>query len=406
MLKAYRYRIYPNKEQEEFFIKTFGACRFVWNKMLEEKLGYLNRKEKIPRITPAKYKKEYPFLKDVDSLALANIQLQNEKAFRDYFKNSKCFKLPKFKKKKNKQSYTTNNVNNSIKIDFENELVFLPKIKSGIKTVFHRTFIGKIKSATITKTKTEKYFVSILVEIEQQSNLQQPQDKICGIDLGLKNFAIITNEKGQITKIDSPKYLHRAEKRLKRQQRQLSKKQKGSKNKERQRVRLAKLHEYIINARNDFLHKLSSTIIRENQTIVVENLNVKGLSQTNLSKNILDNSLRKFLTYLNYKAQWHNRTIIVADRFYQSSKTCSVCGSINHKLTLKDRIWICEKCGTYHDRDINASVNLMLYGIKQVGMEQPEFTPVNYALTAERDLSRSTSYHRMKQEAYTSIGGR
>lgn len=133
--------------------------------MLEEKLGYLNRKEKIPRITPAKYKKEYPFLKDVDSLALANIQLQNEKAFRDHFKNSKCFKLPKFKKKKNKQSYTTNNVNNSIKIDFENELIFLPKIKSGIKTVFHRTFIGKIKSATITKTKTEKYFVSILVEI-------------------------------------------------------------------------------------------------------------------------------------------------------------------------------------------------------------------------------------------------
>lgn len=401
MLKAYRYRIYPDKEQEEFFTKTFGACRFVWNKMLEEKLKFLDRKEKIPIITPANYKKEFLFLKEVDSLALANIQLQNEKAFRDYFRNPKHFKLPKFKNKKGKQSYTTNNV----KVDFEKGLLFLPKIKSGIKACFHRTFTGKIKSATITKTKTGKYFVSILVEIEQQCNIQPPKNEVCGIDLGLKDFAIITNEKKETIKIPSPKHLVKAEKRLKRLQKQLSKKQKGSKNREKHRVRLSKLHEHVSAARNDFLHKLSFAIIRDNQTIVVEDLNVKCLSQSNLSKSVLDSSWGKFLNYLKYKAEWYGRTITVVDKFYPSSKTCNVCNFINHRLTLKNRHWTCEECGTYHDRDINASVNLMLYGMKKVGMEQPEFTPVDCAPTAELKQFRSTSHHRMKQEATTSISG-
>ena len=141
------------------------------------------------------------------------------------------------------------------------------------------------------------------------------------------------------------------------------------------------------------MHKLSSTIIHDNQVIVVEDLQVKGLSKSNLAKSILDSSWSKFLTYLMYKAQWYNRALIVADRFYPSSKTCSVCGSINHELTLRDRYWVCQECGTYHDRDINASINLMLYGIKQVGMEQPEFTPVD------------SGKHWMKQEASTSISG-
>ncbi len=362
MLKAYRYRIYPNNKQREFFAKTFGSCRFVWNKMLEEKLKALENKEKIPQITPAKYKKEFPFLKEIDSLALANVQLQLEKAFKNHFKNKKHFGLPKFKKKKDKQSYTTNNVNNSIKVDFEKGLLYLPKIKSGVKIKLHRQFTGKIKSATITKTKSGKYYVSILVEEENSIQPSSSNNLVCGIDVGIETFATITNDKGT-TKIEYPKYLIKAEKRLVRLQRQLSRKQKGSKNHEKTRQRLAKTHEYIKNSREDFLHKISKAIIDDNQVVVVEDLNVKGLIKTRLSKHITDNSWSRFITYLSYKAQWYGRTIIYADRFYPSSKICNVCGYKNDRLTLSVRRWSCPICGTTHDRDENASKNLYKIGL-------------------------------------------
>jgi Transposase and inactivated derivatives len=191
MLKAFRYRIYPNKEQQIFFAKTFGCVRFVWNKMLAEKIEALKNKQPLPTITPAKYKEEFPFLKEVDSLALANAQLNLEKAFKNFFKNPQHYKFPKFKKKRDKQSYTTNNVNNNIKVDFEKGLLHLPKIKDGIKIEIHRKFEGKIKSATITKTKSGNYYVSILVETEDIKNeVKQPKNKICGIDLGLKELQL------------------------------------------------------------------------------------------------------------------------------------------------------------------------------------------------------------------------
>jgi putative transposase len=270
MKKAYKYRIYPTKEQQEYFTKTFGCCRFVWNKMLAEKLSAYEKREPIPRITPAKYKKEFPFLKEVDSLALANVQLQLEKAFRDHFKNPKHFGLPKFKRKKDKQSYTTNNVKGSIKVNFEKGLLYLPKIRNGIKIKLHRTFTGKIKSATVSRTKDGKYYVSILVETEEPRNkVIEPKSQVCGIDLGLEHFITITNDFGTY-KVEHPKYLRRAEKRLNKLQRALSKKQKGSKNYERTRQKLAKLHAYISNARKDFLHKLSKAIIDENQVVVVD----------------------------------------------------------------------------------------------------------------------------------------
>jgi transposase, IS605 OrfB family, central region len=286
-----------------------------------------NNKEKIPQVTPAKYKSEYPFLKEVDSLALANTQLNLEKAFKNYFKNPKHFGLPKFKKKKNKQAYTTNNVNNNIKIDFENGLLYLPKIKNGIKIKLHRKFEGKIKSVTIVKTTSGSYYASILVETENVKNkVREPKNRQCGIDLGLKDFAIITNNTG-IYKIEHPKYLRKAEKRLKRLQRALSRKQKGSKNFEKARKRLAIQYEYVSNARNDFLHKLSKAIIDDNQVIVVEDLNVKGIQQNPyLSKSISDSGFGTFLRYLEYKAQWYGRELIVVNRFYPSSKLCNVCG--------------------------------------------------------------------------------
>jgi putative transposase len=378
MLKGYRYRIYPNKEQEEFFTKTFGCCRFVWNKMLDEKLSAYRNKEPIPRITPAKYKKDFPFLKEVDSYALANVQLQLEKAFKNHFKNPKSFGLPRLKRKKNKQSYTTNNVNGIIKVDFEKGRLYLPKIK-GIKIKLHRTFEGGIKSATVSKTKDGRYYISILVETEEPRNkVTEPKSKVCGIDLGIENFVTFTNDFGT-HKVEHPKHLIRKEKKLKKPQRDLSRKQKGSKNHEKTRRKLAKLHASISNARNDFLHKLSKSIIDENQVVVVEDINVKGLIRSNFAKSISDSSWSKFLNYLRYKAEWYGRILVQADRFFPSSRLCHCCGHKKEDLALHERNWVCSVCGETHDRDVNASRNLYF-----VGLERPEVRPVEHALVDDR----------------------
>jgi putative transposase len=220
--------------------------------MLDEKLNAYKKKERIPRPTPAKYKDEFPFLKEVDSFALCNVQLQLEKAFKDLFRNRKQFKLPKFKKKRDKQSYTTNNVYNSIRVDFEKGLSYLPKLREGVKIELHRRFDGKIKSVTVSRTNDGKYYASILVETENRRNkVVELKSKACGIDLGLEHFATVTNDFGSY-KVEHPKYLVKAEERLRRLQRSFSRKQKGSKNSEKARLRLARQHAYVANARNDF----------------------------------------------------------------------------------------------------------------------------------------------------------
>jgi len=382
MLKAYKYRIYPTGMQKEFLAKTFGCSRLVWNLMLSEKLNAYNNKEKIPQTTPAKYKQQYPFLKEVDSLALANTQLQLEKAFRDHFKNKSHFGLPKFKKRKDKQSYTTNNQNGTVRV--ENDYLYVPKLKSGIKIKLHRAFDGVIKSTTISKTPSGKYYVSILTEKTENAELKNNTanlSKACGIDLGLSSFAIVTNDIGSC-KIEHPHYLRKAEKRLIRLQKRLSKKQKDSKNKEKARLKLADYHQYVSNARNDFLHKLSKAIIDENQVIVVEDLNTKGMVKNHhLAKSISDSGWSIFVRYLEYKAQWYSKKLVKVDRFYPSTKTCSHCGYINNNLTLSDREWTCPICGTHHDRDINASRNLYL-----VGSERPDVKPVEIGSVDERKV--------------------
>jgi putative transposase len=382
-LKAFKYRIYPNRDQQIFFTKTFGCVRLVYNKMLSEKIEALKNKQPLSIITPAKYKEEFPFLKEVDSLALMNAQRNLDSAFKNFFRNPQHYDFPKFKRKKDKQSYMTNNVNNNIKIDFKNKLLYLPKIKDGIEVKIHREFSGRIVSVTISKTRSGNYYASVLVELEDENDrrnkIKQPKNKICGIDLGLREFATITNDSGTY-KIKHPKYLLRAEKRLKRLQRALSRKQKGSKNFEKARIKLAKQYEYVSNLRNDFLHKLSKAIIDENQVIVVEDLSIKGMLKNKyLSKSISDSGFRKFLNYLEYKADWYGRTLIVVDRFYPSSKLCSVCGYKHKQLKLSDRYWTCPICGTHHDRDINASINLY-----RVGLERSEFKPVEHALVDDR----------------------
>ncbi len=369
MLKAYKYRIYPNKEQREVLEKTFGCVRFYWNKALEIKLSVFKEnagkpkeeRKPIPQVLPASLKEEYPFLKEVDSLALANAQLNLEKAFREFLKRKRG--IPKFKRKKSRQSYTTNNVNNSIRVDFQKGTIRIPKIGE-IKAKLHRTFSGIIKSATIEKTTTGKYYVSILVDLVEEQQFLPITEKICAIDLGLKDFAVIVYSEGNVEKVSNPKYLVKSEKRLKRLQRQLSRKQEGSKNREKARLKVAKLYEKVKNQREDFLHKLSKRIVSENQAIILEDINVKGLlSDGNLSKYIVDSSWSKFIRYLTYKALWYGRQIIQAHTFYPSSKLCSFCGYKKEDLQLSDRAWTCPFCGTKHDRDVNAGLNLLRYGL-------------------------------------------
>ena len=378
-LKAYKYRIYPTDAQMVFFAKTFGCCRFVWNKMLNKKLQAYKKKERIPQDTPAKYKDEFPFLKEVDSFALCNVQLQLEKAFKDYFRNRKQFKLPKFKKKRDKQSYTTNNTHNSIRLDFKKGFLYLPKLREGVRIELHRSFDGKIKSVTVSRTNDGKYYASILVEtVNRRNKVVEPKSKACGVDLGLEHFATVTNDFGSY-KVEHPRYLLKAEEQLRRLQKSFSRKQKGSKNSEKARLRLARQHAYIANARNDFLHKLSKAIIDENQVVVLEDINVKGLLKTRLDKSVADSGWSKFLTYLKYKAEWYGRTFIQVDRFFPSSKLCHRCGYKNDDLTLNDRTWCCPACGETHDRDVNASINLYY-----VGLGRPEVKPVEQALVDDR----------------------
>ena len=354
--KAYKYRIYPNQEQREYFANVFGCVRFFYNKSLSDMNDIYKSVGKFNNITPASYKKDYPFLKEVDSLALCNAQLNRNAAFKSFFKKQNAF--PKYKSKKNDQSYTTNNQGN-VKFSNNNRYISIPKCKR-IRIKMHRLLKGIIKSITISKTCDEKYYISLLVETDIES--LKESNKAIGLDLGIKDLIIDSNGK----KYKNHKYLSKSQNKLIREQRKLSHMKKGSNNRNKQRIKIARLYNKINNQRNDYLHKLSKHIIDENQIICVEDLKVKDMIKDNeLARNISDASWYRFVSMLVYKADWYKRTIIKVPSNYPSSQLCSKCGYKNSiTKDLHIRKWTCPKCGSIHDRDINAAKNILSKGLE------------------------------------------
>lgn len=360
--RAYKFRLYPNEEQKIMFAKTFGCVRFVYNRMLEDKIKhYQETKEKLNN-TPAQYKPEFEWLKEVDSLALANAQINLQSAYNNFFRSPKIG-FPKFKsKRKDKNSYTTNNQNGSVSII--NGKLKLPKVGL-VKMVQHRVIPSdqKIKSATIEKTSSGKYYVSILVEFEKEiSNLQLDKTKALGLDYASHSFYV--DSQGKEAKY--PKFYRNAQIVLSKEQRRLSLMKHGSHNYEKQRIRVAKIQEHIANQRKDWLRKLSFELAESYDYICVEDINMQNMAQSlKLGKSTNDNGFGMFRTLLAYKLIERGKQLVKIDKWFPSSKTCRFCGCINKKLKLSDRVWACE-CGAVLNRDENAAINIMNIGLSMV----------------------------------------
>ena len=378
MLKSIKIRIYPNAVQKEFISKQLGCCRFIYNKLLDyKKTQYEQNKQSVSLsqlgkyLTNLKKQDEYLFLNDVYARCLNQTMMDLIKAYDNFFKQHNGY--PKFKSKKDtKQSCRfpinvfnrPNYICNKIK---GNRITLIKQLKNILFKCSRKDEIylnenqKYIHSVTLTKTSTNKYYLSIL--IDYNINQKDKLDTVIGLDLGIKDFIVDSNR----NRYENKHFYKNKEQKLKKLQRQLSKKQNGSNNRNKLKIKLAKVHEKIRNQRLNYLHQITSKIVNENQIICIEDLNVNGMMQNHkLAKSIQELSLFEFRRQLEYKCRWYGRQLIIIDRFYPSSKLCHNCGYKNEALNLSDRKWICPVCGEVLDRDINAAKNILQEGLRKL----------------------------------------
>lgn len=375
---AYKYRMYPTEDQKVLLEKHFGSCRFVWNyflalhnkKYTEEGKG-MTFKEMEKELTLLKKNKEYGWLKEVNSQSLQASLMNLDIAFNRFFR--KLGGYPNFKKKNQSQSFT---VPQHFRVDGNH--LYIPKFDKPIRIFKHRDYSGQERSLTISREPSGEYYVSILVR-EPDTNIQQQPVKAestIGIDLGIKMFATLSNG----VQISKPNYIKRSEKKLAKAQKRLSRKKKGSKNREKQRIKVARIHEHIANQRKDFLNKVSDVITRAYDAVVIEDLNIKGMVRNHhLARSISDAGWYTFVSMLKAKALRRGKNIIEIGRFDPSSKMCSRCGNIKDDLKLSDRTYHCDVCGLTINRDLNASINIKRFGLISLALptDSGEVTPVD-----------------------------
>ena len=385
--KSYKFKIAPDNEQKELIARHFGACRFVFNRyLISRKETYLKEKKSLNYydnandLTVLKKDEQFVWLKEINSQSLQSSLRNLDTSYNKFFR--KQTKFPRFKTKFDRQSFT---VPQSVCI--EDGKLQIPKFKKGIEINLHREIDGKLLFATISKSTTGKYYVSITCEVEHIP-FEKTNSKI-GIDTGIKDLAVLSDGKVY----ENIKTLKTNLKKLKYEQRQLSKKTKGSNSRLKQKSKLATVHEKVTNIRKDYLHKVSTEIIKNHDVICIEDLAVKNMMKNHkLAQAFSDVSLGAFYTMLEYKANWNNKTVVKTDRFFPSSKTCSNCNYIIQDLTLKDREWTCQSCNTVHNRDFNASINIEKQGLKilsglgtnsDIKQKRSKALPLGESLTSE-----------------------
>ena len=364
--RAYKFRLYPDREQAELFQKTFGCCRFLYNHMLADKTEMYEKTGKMKRLTPAGYKKDYPWLKEVDSLALANVQLHLEAAYKKYFSQEKAGH-PKFKsKQRSRKSYSTNVVNGNIRV--EGGKLRLPKA-GYVKIRCHREIPENyvLKSVTVSMEPSGKYYAALLYEYPVSENQAGGKNMaareragtagtpdVLGIDFAMQGMAVFSDG----SRAGYPMYYRKAQERIAREQRKLSHCRKGSRNYGKQKRILAKCYEKVRNQRKDYLHKLSRKIADGHDAAAVEDIDMKGMSRClKFGKSVMDDSYGAFRNMLSYKLKDQGKELVIVERFFPSSKMCSRCGHVKKELRLDERIYRCG-CGNCMDRDVNAAVNI------------------------------------------------
>ena len=387
MLRAYKYRIYPTDEQKVLFAKTFGCCRFVYNWALNLKIeAYKQEKKSIGNVEltnrmKSELKAEHEWLSEVNSQSLQSALRNLDSAYTNFFRNTKTVGFPRFKSRRDRQSFLCPQ---HCRVDFEKGTLTIPKAKD-ISAVPHRKFKGMVKTVTISMTPSGKYFASVLVDttIQELPASAIQGNTTLGIDLGIKSLAVCSDGRT----FDNPKNLQRSLDRLKLLQKRLSRKQKGSANRNKARIRVALLQERIANCRKDNLHKITHALTHDSQvrTLCMEDLNVKGMQHNHhLAQAVGDASFGMFLMLLEYKCRWYGVNLIKIDRFVPSSKTCGKCGYVYKGLKLNERNWTCPECGTHHDRDFNAACNIKEFGLKALPTERGKVKPVDCPLVDDR----------------------